>query len=104
MGEGCNERQLEHEKRITALEASAKSAHYRLDELQRNQKILSEMNANIKVLAEQNKTQNSKIDKIEKDVSGLKDKPGQYWEKGVITAVAVVVSGVVGAGLALILK
>ena len=104
MGESCNELQLKHEKRITALEESTKSAHYRLDELQRNQKILSEMNANIKVLAEQNRTQNSKINKIEKDVSGLKDKPGQYWEKGVTTAVVVLVSGIMGAGLALILK
>lgn len=95
---------MDHENRIATVEGLAKSAHHRIDEIIENNKILMEISGNIKTLAEQNKSQNEKIDRIEKDVSGLKSKPGQYWEKTINTAIVVVVSGVIGAGLTLILK
>ncbi len=95
---------MDHEKRIAAVEGSAKSAHHRIDELVENNKVLMEISGNIKTLTEQNKSQNEKIDKIEVDVSELKGKPGQYWNKVINTAIVVVVSGVMGAGLTLILK
>lgn len=104
VGEGCKEFQFDHEKRIAAVEASAKSAHHRIDEVVESNKVLMEISGNIKILAEQNKTQNEKIDKIEGDVSELKGKPGQYWDKAIGTIITVVVGGVAGAGLTLILK
>ncbi len=92
---------LEHEKRITLLESSLKSMHKRVDSLQKSQEILVEMNGNIKVLAEQNKTQNQKIDKIENDISSLKEIPGQRWEKIINTIITVLISGSIGAWLSL---
>ncbi len=93
---------IEHEKRITLLESSLLSINKRVDMLQKNQEILAEMNGNIKVLAEQNKTQNKKIDKIEVDISCLKEIPGQRWEKLITTIITVVTSGAFGAWLSLI--
>ncbi|OYT15427.1 MAG: hypothetical protein B7C24_13090 [Bacteroidetes bacterium 4572_77] len=95
---------MNHEKRISAAESSLKSAHLRLDEHAKSNELLMEITGTLKTLIEQNKNQNQKIDKIEVDVSELKGKPGQYWEKVVSTAIVVVVSGVIGAGLTLILK
>ena len=95
---------MDHEKRISSLESSYKSAHYRIDELAKNNEILIEISGNLKTLTEQNKNQNEKIDRIETDVSGLKSKPGQYFEKAVSVLITVFVAGVAGAILALIIK
>ena len=111
MGEGCNEIQLNHEKRLAEVEQSTKSAHHRIDEIQENTKILIEMNGNIRVLAEETKTltkqneeQNKKIDKIEGEVSTLKNKPGQYWEKMVSGIIVAIASSFVTACVALLMK
>lgn len=100
MAEVC----MEHEKRITSVESSTRSAHHRIDEIVENTKILMEISGTLKALNEQNKNQNQKIDKIEKDVSGLKSKPERYLEKAVGVLITVVVGGVAGAILTLVLK
>ncbi len=95
---------MDHEKRIAAVEGSAKSAHHRIDDLSRSYEILIEISGTLKALIEQNKNQNEKIEKIEQDVSDLKGKPGKYWEKATGTAITVIVSGIVGAVLTLVIK
>lgn len=100
LGENC----MDHEKRISALESSFKSAHHRIDDLSKNYELLMEITGTLKTLIEQNKNQNQKIDKIEKDVSGLKSKPERYLEKAVGVIITVVVGGAAGAVLTLILK
>ncbi len=95
---------LEHEKELASLKSSYKSLHKRVDDIQKNQQILVEMNGNIKVLAEQNKNQNKKIDKIEEDINCLKEIPGQRWDKLITTIITVITSGVVGAWLSLAYK
>jgi hypothetical protein len=104
MAEHCNELQINHASRLAAVEASARSAHHRIDEVYENQKILMEMNGNIKILAEQNKNQNQKIDKIEKDVSSLKDKPAKKWESLTDSIMISLASGIVGMVITLLMK
>lgn len=95
---------MDHEKRISATESSLKSAHHRLDELAKSNELLMKITGTLETLIEQNKNQNHKIDKIEKDVSGLKSKPERYLEKAVGVLITVFVGGVAGAILTLVLK
>lgn len=101
------ERCPEHTKcmeRITAVEESIKSAHHRIDEVQENQKVLLEMNANIKLLTEQFKTQSKELTEVKSDVKELKEKPVKRWDSIVATIITVITSALSGAVLALILK
>jgi DNA repair exonuclease SbcCD ATPase subunit len=104
MEEGCKELQLSHEQRISLVEASARSAHHRIDEVQKNQEILIEMNKNIGIIAEKNSELNKKLDKVEEDVEELKEKPGKHWEQLTSNIITVLVSGFMGAMINAYLK
>jgi chromosome segregation ATPase len=106
-------------ERVRAVEESVKSAHHRIDEVQENQKILMDMNASIKALTEQSKSQKEDMQEFKKDIKGdidevktdvkdLKEKPVKKWDALTNSLITVLVSGVVGAIigalLALIMK
>ena len=61
-------------QRITAVEESTKSAHLRLNKVEETTNILHEMNRNIGIMAEQNKTQNTEIKSIKKDIKEVNQK------------------------------
>ncbi|WP_372713221.1 hypothetical protein [Ilyobacter sp.] len=100
----CKELQLSHEQRISLVEASARSAHHRIDEVQKNQEVLMEMNKNIAVIAEKHTELNKKLSKVVEDVEELKEKPGRYWEQLTSTIITVLVSGFMGAMINAYLK
>lgn len=91
-------------ERIQAVEESTKSAHKRIDDLQSDNKVLHEMNANIKLLAEQYKTQGKKLDCIEIDVKELKEKPGKRWDSVSMVVIVCIVTTVLGYLLGHFLK
>lgn len=91
-------------ERIRAVEESVKSAHHRIEDVQENQKILMDMNANIKLLAERYQVQTDRIGTIEVDVKELKDKPSKSWEMVINTIIVTFVGGAAGAILTLIIK
>jgi polyhydroxyalkanoate synthesis regulator protein len=76
---------MEHDEmvgKIITLEGSMKTAYHRIGEVEveikeikSDNKILHEMNTNIRVLAEQYKAQGSEICSIKSDIKELKDKP-----------------------------
>ena len=107
----CQNIQLTHEKRITSLEVSIKSANNRINEIQENNKILMEMNGNIKILAEQNKGLNEKFGKLEKnldnvqeDVSALKEKPGKRYDELVGALIVALTGATIGSVFTFLLK
>lgn len=77
----CNTYHAEHAERIRANEESIKSAHHRLDAVEKTQKVLQEMSINIRLLAEQNKAQNEEIKEfkaeVKTDIRQVKDKVDQ---------------------------
>lgn len=91
-------------ERLVAVEASVKSAHHRIDEVQESQKILMEMNTNIRLLVEQNKVQDQKLENVEKDVKELKEKPNKRWETVVAAVITALCSGIAGAALTLLFR
>ena len=97
MEKNCGPLQLDHEKRISSLETSIKGAFSRMNHIEENQKILTDMNANIKVIAERYTELNKKFDKVETDLEELKGKPGKRYEQLVSLIMTVIISGVLGA-------
>ena len=99
-----NDQKNKYIERITILEESKKSTDRRLDLLEENQKLLFEMNANIRLIAQQNKNQNkeiktlqSDIDQVNKKVDRLEKKPLISLEKKVNNLKWFVISTLIGA-------
>jgi len=82
-------------ERLTEVEQRSKSNTHRLDGIEDNQKILYEMNTNIKLLAQQGIQHTQKIECIEQDLKVLKDKPSKRWDLVITCLITAVVSGVI---------
>ena len=91
---------LEHEKRLTEVEARSKSNMKRIDELEKRQDNLDELVGAVNVLAVQEKHLENDIKEIKCDVKSLTNKPGQRWEGLIDKVVTTIIAGVVGYFLA----
>ena len=87
---------LEHEKRLTEVEARSKSNAHRLDEVERKQDDLSELVGTVKVLATKEEQVETVVNEIKKDVKTLTNKPAVKWEAFVSEVFKLIVAGVVG--------
>lgn len=81
-------------KTLIETESRSKSNTHRIDKMEENQKILLEMSSNIKVIAEQNKAQNEKINCIESDVKELKETPKKRYDLIITTIITVIITAV----------
>lgn len=91
--------ELEMEHRLTETEALTRDNTRRINDLEADHKVLQELTSSVKVMAEQFKTMNEKINKMDKTVQRLTDKPGAMWEVILRTIVAAVVGGIIGYAL-----
>jgi len=87
---------IEYEHRLTAVESRAQSNTHRLDEVEKRQADLEELTTTVKVLATREEAVENDVKEIKTDVKKLTDKPGKRWEKVVETAITIIVGGVVG--------
>jgi hypothetical protein len=91
----------EHEQRADCAMAiqealsSSKSAHHRIDALESDNKVLHEMNANIRVLALNTENLGKEVNSVKADVKELKEKPGKRWDLIVTVIITALVSGLV---------
>ena len=91
---------LEHEKRLTEVEARSKSNAHRLDEVEKKQDDLSELVGTVKVLALKEQNVENDVKEIKTDVKSLKNKPAQRWESLVSQLITVAVAAIAGFVLA----
>jgi len=91
---------VDHEHRLTEVEARSKSNTHRLDDVEKRQADLEELTTTVKVLAIREEAVEADVKEIKTDVKTLTDKPGQRWEKVVEIILTVAVGGVVGYILA----
>lgn len=91
---------LEHEKRLTEVEARSKSNAHRLDEVEKKQDDLSELVGTVKVLATREENVENDVKEIKNDVKTLTGKPAKRWESLVSQIITLVVAAVVGFFLA----
>lgn len=86
---------LEHERRLAAVEDRAKSNTHRLDEVEQRQDNLEKLVTSVEVLATRQETVESDVKEIKSDVKTLAEKPGKRWEELGDKALLVVVTAVI---------
>lgn len=90
---------LDHEKRLTAVEDRAKSNTHRLDEVEKRQDNLDDLVASVAVFAKEQEHIQQDVREIKADVKALTDKPGKRWE-GLVDKILLVLAGAFAAWLA----
>lgn len=71
---------LEHERRLTEVEARTKSNTKRLDEMEKRQDDLEALASSVSALAAREERVESDVKEIKADVKSLAAKPGKRWE------------------------
>ena len=72
----------------------------RLDNLEKLMESVNRLAVNMERIASKQDSMDSKIGALSEDVDEIKDRPAKNWQ----TAVAAVISALVGAGIALLIK
>ena len=91
---------LEHEKRLTAVEERSKSNTRRVDELEKRQDNLDKLVSTVEVLAVREKSVEDSVEEIKADVKTLTSKPGQRWDNLVDKIVWAIAAALIGFVLA----
>ena len=86
---------LEHEKRLTEVEARSKSNAHRLDECEKKQDNLDALVVSVKELAIKEQNVENDVKEIKTDVKEIKEKPGKRWDIIVDKIIFTIVGGVV---------
>ena len=87
---------LEHERRLTEVEARSKSNSHRLDEMEKRQDDLEELTSTVKVLAIREENVENDVKEIKSDVKTLTEKPGKRWDGIVDKIIMTVVGAIIG--------
>lgn len=91
---------LEHEKRLTEVEARTRSNTKRLDEMERRQDIFDELVGAVKVLAVREENVEKDVKEIKDDVKTLTNKPAQRWDSLMDKIILTLAAALVGFVLA----
>lgn len=86
---------MEHERRLTDVEARSKSNTKRLDEMEKRQDNLDTLVATVAVLAEKESNVENDVKEIKNDVKSIKEKPGKRWDAIVDKIVWAVLAAVI---------
>lgn len=91
---------LEHERRLTDVEARSKSNTKRLDDMEKRQDDLETLATSVATLAEREARMETDVQEIKADVKTLASKPGKKWESMEEKILVTIVAGLVGFLLA----
>jgi seryl-tRNA synthetase len=91
---------LEHEKRLTEVEARSKSNEHRLDDVEKKQNDLSELVGTVKVLAIKEESVEKDVKEMKNDVKTLITKPAKRWDNLVSQLITLIVAAIFGFILA----
>lgn len=93
---------LEHEKRLTEVEARSESNTRRLEEVEKRQIEQAELVSAVKVLADREKRVEEDVCEIKEDVKTLTGRSGKQWDSLVDKIITVLVGAIIGAIVGLI--
>lgn len=85
---------------IARMEEQIKGLARRMDNLEKLTESVSKLAISVERLTSQQTTMDSQITNLVSDVNEIKDRPAKNWQ----TVVAAVISALVGAGIALLIK
>lgn len=80
---------LDHERRLTEVEAKAARNEGRIKKLEGEHEAIHQLATSVAVMAEQMKTMNANVDELSEKVDTLEGKPAERWDK--------LVSAIIGA-------
>ena len=86
---------LEHERRLTEVEARSKSNMKRLDEVEKRQDDLETLASSVATLAAREERVESDVKEIKADVKSIAAKPGKRWDAIVDKVVWAVLAAVI---------
>ena len=86
---------LDHERRLTEVEARSKSNTKRLDDMEKRQDDLESLASSVSILAAREERVESDVKEIKADVKTLAAKPGKRWDSVMDKAVWAVLAAVI---------
>ena len=90
---------LEHEQRLTDVEARAKSNTRRIEDIEKKQSTLERLTTSVALLAEREERVESDVKDIKNSVDTLIEKPGKRWDSTVDKVVWMILAALIGAAL-----
>ena len=90
---------LEHEQRLTDVEARAKSNTRRIEDIEKKQSTLERLTTSVALLAEREERVESDVKDIKDSVNTLIEKPGKRWDNTVDKVVWMILAALIGAAL-----
>ena len=91
---------LEHEKRLTEVEARSKSNMRRIEDIEKRQDDIEKLAISVEKLALRESNVETKVNEINSKVDVLSNKSGQRWDNLIDKIVAVLAAAIVGFILA----
>lgn len=91
---------LEHEKRLTAVEERSKSNTKRLDKLEETTEAINRIASSVERLADKQETVAESVEKLDGKVTALEQKPAKRWDGLVEKVIWAVVAAVIAYLLA----
>lgn len=90
---------LEHEQRLTDVEARAKSNTRRIEDIEKKQSTLERLTTSVALLAEREERVESDVKDIKDSVTTLIEKPARRWDDTVDKVVWAILAALIGAAL-----
>ena len=91
---------LEHERRLTDVEARAASNSHRLDKLEESTEAINRLATSMEVMAERQEQVVETVGKLDSKVTALEDKPKKRWDELVDNIVWLIAAALIGFVLA----
>lgn len=91
-------------QKIIETEQSAKSAHHRIDKIEKDVSEIKELTIAVKEIAMETKATREDVNDMNGRLKVVEEKPAKNWETIVKAILGAIGSGLAGAGLALLLK
>lgn len=91
--------EINMEHRLTRVEKLSEGNKRRIEDLEKDNKVLYELSSSVMVMAEQLKQLNTRFERLDSSVQALRDKPGKAWDTVLKTALTALVGGLIAYAL-----
>ena len=91
---------LEHERRLTEVEARAASNSHRLDKVEESNEVIRSLATSMEVMAERQTHIVETVDQLDAKVTAIEEKPAKRWDSLVDKIIWFVASAIIGFVLA----
>ena len=88
--------EISMEHRMTRVEKISEGNKRRIEDLEKDNKVLYELSSSVMVMAEQ---LNTRFEQLDSSVQALRDKPGKAWDTVLKTALTALVGGLIAYAL-----